>query len=88
MNITDARIHIYMEALQIIETRIVHSDPARDLHGPCVIAAADSTLVIFIQHSEPLTGNEGIRPAWLSSSQDHGRTWVERGPVDPPHRRR
>ena len=42
----------------------------------------DDKLVMIVQRREVLEGDSGIVASWLQSSEDHGKSWREIGPVD------
>jgi len=44
--------------------------------------APGGKLVMFVQRREILGGDRGMLGSWLCISEDHGKTWQERGPVD------
>jgi len=42
----------------------------------------DGKLVMFVQRRKPRSGDQDVVASWLQTSDDHGKTWKERGPVD------
>jgi hypothetical protein len=44
--------------------------------------APDGRLKMIVQRRIPLKGDPGIIGSWLQTSEDHGKTWKEIGPVD------
>ena len=57
----------------------VNVDPTRDLHGPCVVRAANGDLLLSHQDSNRHHGGDGFTHQWRS--RDNGRTWEDEGPV-------
>lgn len=57
----------------------VNIDPQRDLHGPCVIRAANGDLLLSHQDSNKHRGGDGFVRQWRST--DNGLTWHNEGPV-------
>ena len=70
----------FMEnTVEVVERVVVYANPNRDLHGPCVVRAANEDLLLCHQDSEKHGGLDGYVHQWRSS--DNGFTWLDEGPV-------
>ena len=63
----------------VAERVAVNVNPKRDLHGPCVIRAANGDLLLSHQDSNEHGGGDGFARQWRST--DNGFTWENEGPV-------
>ena len=61
----------------ILERIDVNVDPQRDLHGPCVVRAANGDLLLCHQDSNQHSGGDGYVHQWRST--DNGFTWMDEG---------
>ncbi len=64
---------------RIVERIIVNADPKRDPHGPCVVRAANSDILLSHQDSDQHEGGDGFAHQWRST--DNGFTWMDEGPA-------
>jgi hypothetical protein len=65
--------------IRVAKRVAVNVDPDRDLHGPCVIRAANGDLLLSHQDSNKHGGGDGFARQWRST--DDGFTWKDEGPV-------
>ncbi|MAV34531.1 MAG: hypothetical protein CMJ59_03650 [Planctomycetaceae bacterium] len=65
--------------VSVRQTVPVNINPKRDLHGPCVIRAANGELLLSHQDSDKHGGGDGFAHQWRSA--DNGLTWKDEGPV-------
>lgn len=65
--------------IRIVDRIEIAVDPARDLHGPCVIRAANGDLLLCHQDSVEHGGRDGF--VHQLRSADNGRTWENEGPA-------
>jgi len=65
--------------VRVIERVDVHVDPGRDLHGPCVVRAANGDLLLCHQDANHHLGGDGFTHQWRS--RDNGFTWRDEGPA-------
>ena len=65
--------------VKVVNRLDVYVNSERDLHGPCVVRAANGDLLLCHQDSEEHGGRDGFAHQWRSS--DNGFTWQDEGPV-------
>lgn len=65
--------------VRVVDRVEVYVNPERDLHGPCVVRAANGDLLLSHQDSEEHGGRDGFAHQWRSV--DGGFTWEDEGPV-------
>lgn len=68
-----------MGNLHVLEHRVIHADPTRDLHGPCAVQAANGDWLLCHQDSDGHHGGDGFVHQWRS--RDSGATWEDEGPA-------
>lgn len=66
-------------SVKVTERVFVNVDPQRDLHGPCVVRAANGDLLLCHQDSNAHHGGEGLVHQWRSC--DGGFNWDDEGPA-------
>jgi hypothetical protein len=65
--------------VRIVKKAPIVVNPARDLHGPCVVRAANGDLLLCHQDSLQHGGGDGYVHQWRST--DCGATWSDEGPA-------
>ena len=65
--------------VRVVQKVPVNVNPQRDLHGPCVVRAANGDLLLCHQDSDRHGGGDGFNHQWRST--DNGFTWRDEGPV-------
>jgi hypothetical protein len=65
--------------VRVVKRVPVNINAKRDLHGPCVIRAANGDLLLCHQDSKAHHGEDGFVRQWRST--DNGFTWADEGPV-------
>lgn len=65
--------------VSIADRVVVHANPARDLHGPCVIRSSNGDLLLCHQDSDQHRGGAGFVHQWRSV--DNGFSWRDEGPA-------
>lgn len=65
--------------LRLERRAVVHADPERDLHGPCVVRTASGDLLLSHQDSQAHHGGDGFVHQWRS--RDDGESWLDEGPA-------
>jgi len=66
-------------SVAIVDRVDVNVNPKRDLHGPCVVRAANGDILLCHQDSDQHGGGDGYVHQWRSV--DNGFTWQDEGPV-------
>ena len=66
-------------SIEIENKFVVAANPQRDLHGPCVVRAANGDLLLCHQDSEQHLGGDGYVHQWRS--RDQGMSWQDEGAI-------